>query len=453
MQNRKKNLWLIALVGALTIAFAGGCPGDDDSGKDKDKDKDKNGKNPPKTINVKTWSKIDKDAFGAKDDVAMLSVSGDGKWVYVVADAGKELRALDVGADFAKSAKDKANWNKIPLAHAAGGAGLALLTAHNNNAVTQIVSAKEGAFVTINGDAATEKGAWYAKGKVFAAGWATKNADIDNATIATNATVRGFVMSKANSEYPLVVGKSASTGVGTLGSVTLAAPALLPANSGHVLTRNTAAFNFGLASTLGTMGSKDFWVVDLNGINKVEDGWIGDAGAHAAANPATINASQKPGAWGNLGAANDTPKSVYFSAKAKKLYIGFAVAANNKGGVAIYDENVTTVAPHADWKGIEVLGFAEDDMGIVFAVTKDKLIATKIDGGAVQIDKDAEISQAKVGAGKADKTYASAKDGFDGSMPSSNITNAAFVGQSLIVTTDNDGVHVMTLGTETIAKQ
>src|SRR5580704_13793758 len=93
MQNQKKNLWLIALVGALTLAFASGC--DNESASKKKEDEDKEEKQ-TKNAKVHEIKKVKKHAdFVDSDSIGGIEESRDGKFGYFMHD-GTGVRAFEV---------------------------------------------------------------------------------------------------------------------------------------------------------------------------------------------------------------------------------------------------------------------------------------------------------------------------------------------------------------------
>lgn len=440
MKYQKRNLWLVALAGALAIVFASGCDGDTTPpGGNQGPAVPPAGSNVAK---VRTWENLGKNAkYVNADDVQRVVVSNDKKWAYFVADAGKQLKAWNVGAanTFAVNLKKDTQWKDLKLDSSslddAAGKSNALGVADNGK-VTYIHPTEKGAFVSVQVGAGDnpKNGAYYYEEATVKAAWSTVNKHIDGGVIANDKPVFGLIAKKDNDEHPVLVREAAAVGVS--GAGTLAVPGKL---AGKIDGNTTPLSNFAVDKFVAGMLGDGFLIADASGIRILPKGDIGDAGAKQFGNVAAGNAAYKAAAYGNT---NTTPKRLLIDGN--KAYFGFPTSDAVNGGVAVHTAGApgTTVSTD-EWKGKGVAGLVK-----IFG----KVYAVLTDGGIFEVKDDGKKGDALNKDLKAfNKANANTTDTYTaGTAPTASVTDAAAVGDNLIVTTSDKAIFVLTTKNEAL---
>lgn len=424
------NHKLLAAASLVGLTFvANGC-GDDSK------------KLEEKTITVGEFSLLDKKIFNHHLATNNLTVSGDGKNVYLTVNASHELYHND-GSNL------ETGWSKIELAPPGFDDTVGKAKLESANTISQISAGIDGVMVSVNGttptvppvvDSSPDNGVFHIKGKTHTAAWATSAQDV-NATAAgapgaagrffTSTRIMGVLVSKDKADIPLFFGDD-SGNPGDWVAVTKAD--LTAAIADLSVKRATTPF---AAQPKLVSGGEYLFAVDNLGVTAMAKADIGTAKDFPVV--AVGTAAATTGEVGSeafrmkTGVNNNTVSAVAVSGN--NLYIGFTAGADFEGGVAVYEikpagEAPVVKAPDIGWRGISVASLIKDDKGNVWAVTASNILEAKADG-----KKGGSYIDTKESADKS--TYENAKDGFKKqTFPREGINGAAFVGGKLVISTD-----------------
>lgn len=451
MQNQKKNLWLVALAGALTIAFVGGCPGDGDSTTGSGSN---TGSVTEKNVKIREGKKLAKGTkLNFTGNIDEVAVSGNGNWFYFTSNGKAELHAADLSGKFVDIAND-AKWEKIGL----GDTGLADTVGKKKMAAAVIAlnmaSTKEGVLVgrSTNVNGTTDNaanGIAYLKGKAWEAAWINDaGTNIDGLT-ATEPVFAGVVVS-GNNELPVAFNKKTDNFGALDERVTLAAPAVMIDRTLKPHT-NPVFTTAGAVIPHVVMVGTDAFIVDQVGVHKLLAAGIA-AGANKVTQAQVQAATPNSGsdAWKQTAAVANIAVNDVVAANGK-VYIALNGGAANTGGYVVFDPAGPSVkAPdNTDFNNKAVLGFAVEGNN-VYAVMDDGLFATDISAATAKKGKKFEAGKAL----PSDVASMNETDEFfEGTaLPSTGIKAAKFAkGGGLVVVTASD-IHVI-MPVETVKKK
>lgn len=440
MQYKQKNFLMSALVAVLGFALvtASGCT-DGDSNNSKDDDANK------VTVKVSEWKSLKngtKFAIGTANKVDHLAASGN-KWLYVASGASLFAVNGDKSADIA----DDAKWGKINFAATGltpAAAKIADLTTSFDKierlAPTSTGVMMSGSHTTAS---ATAGAAALVTGNTVTATWAPVATNTTHVGVAGaadgHALLAGVLKKKNGKEYPYVqyvvntfnanqnrtingfIGDN--TVVGALAVNYKAATAFAGADEGHHFV------------SVGSAGDTKSAIVTKLGIRVYADA---DAvGTDTAiADPVAEGVAARwvvdTGVAGNDGinAVAGSGDLIFVALKSN--------GSDKKGGVAVYNAKTPTSSPaavHKGWLNVDVLNFAVDNGGKVWAVTKKALFEVKANGEqGAELKADADVPSEASAAGN----YA--KNG--NLLPNDNITDAKFAGDALVIATNNNGIVI-----------
>ncbi len=407
-------------------------------------------------IIISEFKLLDKKFFNNHGDPKKLTISHDGKHVYLTVNNDKELFHGD-----ADKISEESGWTSVKLATGLDGtAGKAKL--EKANYVIRISAAKDGALISVDGpapvppDTQISKGAFYLQGaKSYQAAWAATAQDLNAVPVTAlladriqvDRAVHGILVSdKNNNDVPYFFAED-SNAPGDYIAMTKAD--LKPSIANLLLKRNT---NFAVIPHFVSGGDYLFAVTGA-GVTTIAKDDIAKAKTFAdVAGPA---AATTDGLIGGESFKFDEDKVVAHRNNLvnavivanDKLFIGLGSGANHEGGVAVYEikpkGTVPSVKrPHIKWNGIAVNSLIKDNKGVVWAVTADNILEAKPNGekGDSFID----------GKEAADKNFASAKSGFKKeSFPRTGINGAVFAGDQLLIATDK-GLMVISESKKTL---
>lgn len=450
MQYKKRNLWSLALAGALALAFASGC-------NDNDPSIPSDGK---KNIAVREWKQIKKSTnFNPTDDkVSKLAVSEDGKFLYA-AGTGTELFVADLNGGVADIAND-GKWKKVDFANTTLNASSSAVAGKVNglsasmNSILHLRPTATGVMISgkhsVRGK--TAGAAALMSGASFKAAWAPVDGDthIGTAGVDVGVALNAGVLKKKNGkEYPYVQYVLDGSG--------------FDAAQNRTIDQSIDAT--GVVAQLGVNYRADTAFNEDDGMHHFASGKIGvdmksmiitKVGVRVYADADTVGTNTKiadavadhgvAAAWkmakDDGAAVASAPDNNVINAVAvagEYLYIALKStgSAENTGGVATYKLDGTAHAGprKSSWDKVDVLALAVEG-GKVWAVVKDGLYEAKAEG----------TKGNKLALRPTVPTDYSAMDEsarYDmGSIPSDKITDAKFVGQSLVISTDGDGLYV-----------
>jgi len=407
-------------------------------------------------IIISEFKLLDKKFFNNHGDPKRLTISHDGKHVYLTVNNDKELFHGD-----ADKISEESGWTSVKLATGLDGTvGKAKL--EKANYVIRISAAKDGALISVDGpapvlpDTQISKGAFYLQGaKSYQAAWAATAQDLNAAALAAanqigvDTAIHGILVSdKNNNDVPYFFAKDSSIGGPNFEYIAMTKADLKPAIANLLVKSNT---NFAAIPHL-VSGGDYLFAVTAAGVTTIAKDDIAKAKTFAdVAGPAATT----DGLIGGESFKFDEDKVVAHSNNLvnavvvanDKLFIGLGSGANHEGGVAVYEikpkGTVPSVKrPHIKWNGIAVNSLIKDNKGVVWAVTADNILEAKPNGekGDSFID----------GKEAADKNFASAKSGFKKeSFPRTGINGAVFAGDQLLIATDK-GLMVISESKKTL---
>lgn len=404
-------------------------------------------------IIISEFKLLDKKFFNNHGDPKKLTISHDGKHVYLTVNNDKELFHGD-----ADKISEESGWTSVKLATGLDGT-VAKAKLEKANYVIRISAAKDGALISVDGpapvppDTQISKGAFYLQGaKSYQAAWAATAQDLNASTvvaanqIVVDRAVHGILVSdKNNNDVPYFFAEDSSV-PGDYIAMTKAD--LKPAIANLLLKRNT---NFGVIPQLVSGGDYLFAVTET-GVTTIAKDDIAkaktfpDIAAPAATTDGLIGGESFKFDEDKVVAHRNNLVNAVIVAN-DKLFIGLGSGANHEGGVAVYEikpkGTVPSVKrPHIKWNGIAVNSLIKDNKGVVWAVTADNILEAKPNGekGDSFID----------GKEAADKNFASAKSGFKKeSFPRTGINGAVFAGDQLLIATDK-GLMVISESKKTL---
>lgn len=438
MQNQKRNLWLVALVGALALAT--GC--NDEGGTTSPSNNPSNpGSVAPGSVDVKAhkWVKIGTPGANfapAGKNVATMGVSEDGKFLYVAGAAANELSAADL-KDTTKLGEN-ASWKKFDLGATgivAGGAGGDLANMNAGTKIVRIVGTKTGA--AISGARAGNGTAALLTGNTFTAAWTHGNTHLVGNTPAD--VLWAGALKKANGdEYFYVNNPAAFAENSTINQVTSAVG--IKARLNVKYDRNGNFTNAAAPHHFVNLGNKAF-IVDKTGFTLMSDAIIGtttDGVAPAAAGDVAAT-------WKIAAADNDLINNVVAAGD-----LGFvalkpaaAGAGANTGGVAVFDSSKPAAVkgkPDATWSAKDVLTVVMIDKK-PYAVEADGLYLVDLATAGVSKRGAKFAVNADLPAKAAAVTAGTVYDVDGGNLPKANITFAVVdKNGNLFISTDNDHI-------------
>ncbi len=405
-------------------------------------------------VTVKEFVAADTKNFNHHLVVNKLSVSGDGKNIYLTANTNKNLFYHDSSDDL------NSNWTEIKLATGLDGSvGKAKL--ETANAVEGISASKDGALVRVSAptpavgyaaNTSPDHGVFHVVGKDHKAAWASSLQDVEAVAsgnpiadpgiadkIGANlAFVKEIVVNNGGVDVPYLFGfdvnKTFAAGAARFIAMTKAD--LSPAKIGLLVKRDPSALDE--APEMINGGEYLFMATSL-GINTIAKTDIAKAKNFddlLATEVGDVRGRVVSDKFKMAGAkATDVNKSISsLMVSGSNLFIGLktAVGIDLSGGVAVYEIKAPGTAPvvHApdlSWKGLGVSSLIKDDAGTVWAISGKNIFKAEISGakGERYID-----SLASDGGYKKD------------SFPNEDIDSAAFVNGELVMATPNGLYYV-----------
>lgn len=349
-----------------------------------------------KDINVSEFALVRSKNFANGSGVDNLTVSGDGKHVYVTTNSGASLFHNN-GTDLSQG------WAPVLVETGFdGSAGKAKLD--KVESIIKIAPAKDGAIVSVKGvrPAAGDNvnhGVLYLKGIAHQAAWSPNLQDLDaGAPAGNNANpagklshhepVRGFVVSKDGVDVPYFYGFDVNdTPAGVIRYTFITKADLTPAKASAA--SKATDITGGPIYAVG----KNFLFAFLNdkGISAIAAADFGtakdfptvtDTAAAATTGVAGLNLFRM------VTGVNNRKVSAML-VDGDDLYVSFNFDANQGGGVGVFDVKAGTVAaPDVSWRGIAISGLFADK-GKVWAYNDTNIFEAKKDGkkGGSYIDQ------------------------------------------------------------------
>lgn len=443
MQNQKKNLWLIALAGALTIAFVGGCPGGDET-------TPTTPTAPPGTarnFEVHEWieAKSLPNLLTSTTDVRLIEVSGDDKFVYATNDTAA-LSVADISAGIDNIAKD-ASWTPRTFVTAIPVPGPGKVAAAFNGAAAARIKrfhpTKNGVLISVDagGAGAANGAAALLVGNAYKAAWQADNVAHTHLAVATPVDSRALyagVLKRTNGDEYVYLALHSNTDTpganSTLGTAIDAAGTSVAARLGLAFTRAANPFVTTAPLWFASAAGKAMILAVDRGLSEYAntDAEVGSATPIADAAGRGVVGGWKLAVGGAANAA--LIKDVV--SLGDKVYIALDT------GVAIYDAKTPANSPaniDATWTaGTNILHLAVDKLGKkVYAVMDDGLFdctdgkkaAKKFLDGAKAKPADADIVEKGV-------YEVSSK------LPGGSITDAKFTKGNLIIATSDKGLII-----------
>lgn len=439
MQNQKKTLWLTALAGALTIAFASGCPDDD-------KSTSPSGSPSPSPsasgvdVKVHEWVKVGSPGANfapVGKNVPHIAVSRDGKFLYA-ANAGHEVYGFDL-ADTSKF-NDNSSWTKFDLNATGLAANDATVARARNlsNVAAATVNRLKGTETGVVGstDAVAGAGAFLITGKTITAAWDSSLVNTFAADRAANSVWAGTLKNAADKEFIYVANAVNADAHSTINASIDAAGVVA-----RLVNRYQRATNpFGTTKNFFVNAGGKALIVDARGIVEMQDAGIG-AAATTGADSAGVQL-ENPN-WRQVGGtANDGINDVV--GFGDLVFVALNAGGADTGGVAVYNARTNAVkgVPNGSWSNKTVLTVVELD-GKFYSVEADGLYLIDLDTANVSKRGAKFAANAAVPTAKAGVTAGATFDKDGTNLPASNITGAIVdKNGNLFIATGNDHIVV-----------
>jgi len=427
-----------------------------------------------KTVSIKRFSFIDSKIFDGHRDPKLLTISRDGKNIYVAFNDGKELYHAEVLAD-----KKNLDFKPLPLTtNLSNGPGKASIK--NAYKVVAISSANDGALISIYGLAPAgappgtlqDNGAIYFSGKAPKAAWISRPEDLDTGPgkILTDDLIHAFlVQDQEGKDVPYFWKYNPGTELIEIAKTKKdLAPALADALVGRAgggtlspLMESGGDFIFAAISRKETPNPlpppNPRWVI-APGVGVTA---ILRMNAGIAADFPDISRGDAPSAKGVVGVQNFQMRPGYSNDKIQALrffkgdlYIGLGIGktingtpSDFNGGVAVFHLNLPSISPPDRlWEQKAVKGFMVGDD--VFAICDHEILKAYPDG-----KRGGSFFE---GLPLVDENYETAKDGYvKESFPTLQnfvIDSAVLVNGELLLATDSGLLAVKKIEKKVITK-